>query len=57
MLYTTNTGILSHTIYTILIPVIQTALAKDRISCTSGYVQGSVRSCGTPHLGREEKLL
>ena len=27
-----------------------TALAKDRISYTSGYVQGSVRSCGTPHL-------
>jgi len=24
---------------------------------TSGYVQGSVRSCGTPHLVREEKLL
>ena len=32
-------------------------LAKDRISCTSGYVHGSVRSCGTPHLVREEKLL
>ena len=34
-----------------------TVLAKDRISYTSGYVQGSVRSCGTPHLEREEKLL
>ena len=34
-----------------------TVLAKDRISYTSGFVQGSVRSCGTPHLGHEEKII